>query len=121
MFGKNKYSTTIIDSSAKLEGKLSSLADLVVSGKIDGMIENTKNVKISKSAMVKADIKANSIIVAGKAEGNVEAKEKLHITKTGWIKGGIKCKILSIERGGMINGQCLMSVEAQAIKEKADF
>ncbi len=121
MFGKDQPTSTIIDSSARLDGKFSSQADLIVKGRMDGVIESTKNIEITESAKVKAEVKANNIVVAGKVEGNIEAREKLNVAKTGRIIGDIKCKVLSIETGAKIDGQCIMPEETQPTKEKKLF
>ncbi|MBU4482015.1 polymer-forming cytoskeletal protein [Candidatus Parcubacteria bacterium] len=121
MFGKDQSTSTIIDSSAKLDGKFSSQADLVVKGRMDGTIESTKNIEITESAKVKAEVKANNIIVAGKVEGNIEVIEKLNITQTGKIRGDVKCKLLNIEPGAMLDGKCMMPEEIQPVKEKKLF
>ncbi|MFC1613078.1 polymer-forming cytoskeletal protein [Patescibacteria group bacterium] len=111
MLDKNQSTLTIIDPSAKLKGKFASNADIVVKGRIDGIVESTQNIEIRESANIKANVKAINIIVAGNVEDSVEAIERLDITKTGKIIGDIKCKVLNIERGGKFDGKCIMPVD----------
>ncbi|MFH1890040.1 MAG: polymer-forming cytoskeletal protein [Candidatus Kuenenbacteria bacterium] len=121
MFGKEQSIATIIDPSVKLEGHFSTEADLIINGRIEGVIESVKNIEVRESASIEAEVKADNIMVAGKIKGNVEARESLNIVSTGRISGNIKCKLLNIEIGAQLNGKCVMPQEIQPAKGKKIF
>lgn len=51
------------------------------------------------------------IIVEGGVEGNVVGN-KVIIKKGGWVHGDLMCRALSIELGGMMNGQIKVTRES---------
>jgi len=101
-----KSAETIIGPSVRVEGDFISEHDIIIDGQVVGNISTSNNLRIGKGAIVKAKIDAKNAYISGKVVGNVSVKEKLKITESASIKGNISAKILEIEQGASLIGQC---------------
>lgn len=99
---------TIIGSGVKLEGNFIAEGNVIIRGQIKGSIETKDDLRIEEGALVEADSRARNIFLAGEVKGNLKAEEKISFSSTARLSGNIECKILSVEEGAIINGQCLM-------------
>jgi cytoskeletal protein CcmA (bactofilin family) len=92
---------------------------------VDGSIEGTMDVQgdliIGATGTLIGEVKAVNIILAGKLEGNFVVSGKLEIASTGKIKGDVQCSIITIEEGGIMNGNSNMTgIKADGEKVKRD-
>ena len=102
---------TIIGPSVKVKGDFNGSGNIVIEGIVEGSIRSNKTISIKSTAKVMADIDAEEAIIGGEVKGNITVKGYLEITGTARINGNIKASSLSIARGAVINGNCLMSNE----------
>ncbi len=79
-----------------------------VQGKFEGSIESSGFLFIEEGAVVRAEIKANSIIIGGVVYGNIEAAEKVEMLSTGKIYGNVRTAKLKIADGVTFEGKCEM-------------
>jgi len=101
-----KAAETIIGPSVRVEGDFISQHDIIIDGEVVGNISTQNNLRIGKGAVVKAKIDAKNAYISGKVIGNVTVKDKLKITETATIKGNVTAKILEMEQGASLVGQC---------------
>lgn len=101
-----KSAETIIGPSVRVEGDFISKHDIIIDGEVVGNISTANNLRVGKGAVVKAKIDAKNAYIAGKIVGNVTVKDKLKITETASIKGNIAARILEVEQGASLIGQC---------------
>lgn len=116
-----KTAETFIGPSVKVEGDFTGEGDLVIEGVVVGNVRTNNNLTIGPEAVVEAEIKAKNAFIAGKVKGNVTLKGKLDLTSSGQIIGNVKAAVLSVETGGIINGQLTMMqpTEKAASKERS--
>jgi cytoskeletal protein CcmA (bactofilin family) len=79
---------------------------LHVDGELDGEVVSTNVVEISRSGVVKSELKADKLIVAGKFFGNADC-ELVELTASGEIQGNLTSAGLVIENGGVFEGKSL--------------
>lgn len=96
--------TTIICAGTKIEGSIQTESRLQVDGELYGPISSNNMVSIGKTGIVKGDIIAEKLIIAGRFSGTADSEE-IRIISGGNVAGKLTCKDLSIEKGGVLNGQ----------------
>ena len=99
---------TIVGTSVKLKGNLTSAGDITIDGNVNGEIKTKGIVNIGPNANIIASIKAKKVHVAGVVQGNVEATERLTISETGRVYGDVNANILSIAPGAVFSGKSVM-------------
>lgn len=100
---------TIVGKEASLKGELSSDADIVVEGRVDGKLRSVRQLTIGASGHVKADLHAKIVSVRGTVEGNCEASGKVEITSTGAVFGNITAPSISVAEGATFRGASKMT------------
>ncbi len=99
---------TLIGINSFFEGNLRGSDSICIEGKFKGYIECKENVYINKGAYIEGDISGKNVVVHGKVIGNISAKETLIIGEKGKIIGDVSTKVFSVEKGGVLHGQCNM-------------
>lgn len=107
---------TVLGSNSKLEGHLSSSANVRLDGIFTGTLEIGGNVLVGETAQINADINAKNISIAGAVRGNVSGK-KVQLLRTGRIWGDIHATALTTEEGAFIDGKITMVSPQEDPKE----
>lgn len=103
-----------IGPSISIRGELLGEEDLIVQGRVEGVIDlRQNNVTIGKDGRIKADIKARVIKVDGHVEGNLRADEQVIIRRSGNVMGDIATPRVTLEDGCRFRGAIDMDVKAQ--------
>jgi cytoskeletal protein CcmA (bactofilin family) len=100
-----------LDHGTKISGKLRFDGPARIDGTIDGEVDG-KEITIGESAVVTAQIRADSIVVCGKVKGEITATQKIEIHPTAKIVGNITAPKLIIHEGAIFEGQCSMGQES---------
>ena len=100
-----------LDHGTKISGKLRFDGPARIDGTIDGEVDG-KEITIGESAMVTAQIRADSIVVCGKVKGEIIATQRIEIHPTAKIIGNITAPKLIIHEGAIFEGQCSMGQES---------
>ena len=108
-----KSAETIIGPSVRVEGDFISEQDIIIDGEVVGNISTSNNLRVGKGAVVKAKIDAKNAYIAGRIVGNVTVKDKLKITETASIKGNVTARLLEIEQGASLVGQCRVNPKSE--------
>jgi len=95
--------TTVISASSKLEGTIEVDGTLIIDGSVTGIIK-CGSLEIMANGNVDAKVEAETVSVAGNFEGEMICKGKLTFVRTGKVKGDISYGTLSIESGGLVDG-----------------
>ena len=95
--------TTLISASVSLEGSIEAEGTLIVEGSVRGTIKCT-SLEILENGRVEADVESENLTVAGKLEGELKCSRKLSILRTGKVIGDVTYSALSIESGGLFDG-----------------
>ncbi len=100
---------SLISSGVVFKGELTSQGSIRVDGSLEGGIHIKGSLLLGEKGTIKGDVQAANMILAGQVEGTVTVTERLDITNTGVMLGDISARIITIEEGGMIQGNTQMA------------
>lgn len=113
MFNKNGVSRegveTIIGPSVKIEGNFICQGGIVIEGEVKGVVATQGFLEVGDRATVVADVTAKEAKVGGEIRGNTKIEGYLELTASAKIVGDIEAGSLSIARGAVIKGKCLVA------------
>lgn len=104
---------TLIGEGTHFEGKIRSEAGIRIEGHLTGDITCSGDVTIGENGKADSHISARHVIIAGQVTGNVTATGTLTIKATGKLLGNLTAKELSIESGGVFQGNSKMEGSSQ--------
>jgi len=110
LFKKNTNGTISNDAISSIIGsEMTIIGDVSFEGKvrIDGNVEGNvmgDYLILSNSGNINGDIEAKVLVCHGQVDGNVKAQQ-LFLKKDGTINGRLETKDLSVESGGILNGE----------------
>lgn len=105
-------SSAYLDAGSRINGKLSFETPARIDGQVEGEINARDSLTIGESAVVAAQIKADSVIVAGKVSGDIVAIRRIEIRPSAKVLGNITAPALVINEGALFEGHCAMQPEA---------
>lgn len=114
----------ILDVDATMQGTLTfrDAVNLRINGSFEGTLDTKGNLTISETAVVRAEIRGESIVIAGRVYGNVIAERELKLIPPGHVTGNITTPILNILEGATLDGECHMTTsEAGAAGANKDI
>jgi len=101
--------STFIGSEASVEGTIEFNGTIRVDGKVKGKItSNGGTVIVGEKASVDAEIFVGIAIIMGEVNGRIEANDRIEVYPPGRVGGNIQSPVISIEPGGIFNGNCTM-------------
>lgn len=101
--------STFIGADASFNGTIDFSGTIRVDGRVKGKItSNSGTVVVGEKGIVDAEMFVNVAVVMGKVDGSIEAKERIEVYPPGRLSGNIQSPIVSIEPGGIFNGNCVM-------------
>lgn len=97
--------TAMIGTGVSITGDVSSNANLVIEGRIEGKtVLGSHGVEISQSGEISANVVAKVVKVAGKVQGDIAGAEKVMVTSTGQVLGNISAPRVQLEDGAVFRG-----------------
>ena len=108
---------TVIGPSVKVKGDFNGQGNIIVEGTVEGNLKTNGNLEVGEKAKITANVEAKEAKIGGQVSGNVKIKGFLEITASAKIFGDIETASLSIERGAIFNGKCLMAAGQSEIKK----
>ena len=112
--------TTVFNKNTEFYGDLSFKKSLQINGKFEGEISSGSYLVIGEEAVIKANIKADTVIIKGTVYGNIEAVTRLEIHTNGKLYGNIRTRKLVISDGVVFEGKCEMIKPNEKKKGKGD-
>lgn len=112
--------STVFNKNTEFYGDLTFKKSLQINGKFEGEITSGSYLVIGEEAVVKANIKADTVIIKGTVHGNVEAVTRLEIHTNGKLYGNIRTKKLMISDGVVFEGKCEMIKPYEKKLKKGD-
>jgi cytoskeletal protein CcmA (bactofilin family) len=92
----------------EFEGKLVFDGVVRLDGTFCGEINSNDTLVVGESAVIKAEIKVDTIIISGKISGNIFAKNRVEVHAPAKIHGNIQTPVLILEEGVIFEGNCSM-------------
>ncbi|HHI87687.1 MAG TPA: polymer-forming cytoskeletal protein [Candidatus Cloacimonetes bacterium] len=119
MKNNEKKLDTIIGEHTKFKGEVNSEGGIRIDGEVEGKIICDGFLMIGEKALIKADIQSDEAIISGKVEGNITIEKKVELKSTASIQGDVIAKVLSMESGTQICGNCsIKQVEGETKTKK---
>ena len=104
--------STFIGADASIDGNIEFKGTIRVDGTVKGKISsNSGTVVVGEKAVVNAEVFVNVAVVMGELNGSIEAKERVEVYPPGRVGGDIHAPVISIEPGGVFNGNCVMQAQ----------
>jgi cytoskeletal protein CcmA (bactofilin family) len=101
--------TTFIGVDTGFEGSIAFKGTIRVDGRVTGKISsNGGTVIVGEKAVVNAEIVVGTVVVMGEVNGSIDASDRIEIYPPGRVGGDIHSPTISIEPGGIFNGNCIM-------------
>ena len=110
-----KFETTLGEGTT-VTGNLEGSTPICINGTLKGNIHTTSYLYISKSGFVEGDVEADHLVLLGRLTAQKVTAERLDITATGILTSDVKVNKLTVEEGGVLNGQITVSAPAEAPK-----
>lgn len=115
---------TVIDESARIEGRLEIAESVRIDGKILGTVQLAKeskaSVAIAESGVVQGDIHAYRVLVAGQVLGNIHALERVELLPSARVSGDISYGSISIAHGAKVAGLLIDAGERDGASQATD-
>ncbi len=111
-------SPAYLDRGTKISGKLQFEGPARIDGQVDGEIDGTA-ITIGESAVVTAQIRAESVVVCGKVKGEITASQRIEIRPTAKVTGNVTAPRLVVQEGAIFEGHCAMGSEPGHEERKA--
>jgi cytoskeletal protein CcmA (bactofilin family) len=97
--------TTFLGADSHLEGSIEFQGTIRVDGKVNG--------KISSNSVAVA-------VIMGEVDGTIDAKDRIEVYPPGRVSGEIQAPVISIEPGGILNGNCIMKTSAASSSKSSN-
>jgi cytoskeletal protein CcmA (bactofilin family) len=106
---KHDAISTFLGPDASIEGTIEFQGTIRLDGRVKGKIKSGEGtVIVGEKAVVDAEIMVGTAIVMGEVIGTIDAADRIEVYPPGRITGDIQSPVISIEEGGMLNGNCSM-------------
>ena len=92
----------------EFKGVISYEGTVRIDGRVEGEIITKGTLVVGESAVIHAEISANTIVSGGRITGNIMASEKVQLLAPTVLTGSVKTPLLIIEEGVRFNGSCEM-------------
>ncbi len=104
---------SIVSAECYFQGTLSVQGSLRVDGKLEGSVDNARQVIVGEGGKITGDVTGQTVVCGGDIEGNVCA-DMLEVLGKASIKGDIRAQKMIVEEGGRIEGMCKIGGEETA-------
>lgn len=108
---------SIVSAECYFQGTLSVQGSLRVDGKLEGSVDNARQVIVGEGGKITGDVTAQTVVCGGDIEGNVCA-DMLEVLAKASIKGDIRAQKMIVEEGGRIEGMCKIGGEEEPAEEE---
>lgn len=95
---------SVISAECCFQGTLNVQGFLRVEGRLEGSVDNARQVVVGENGLVEGNITAKTAILSGGVQGDVCA-DNVQIMASAKVQGAIKAKTLSVESGAQIKGK----------------
>ncbi len=97
--------TLVVGRDIVLTGEIESCETLIVEGRVEGEITDTRHLEIAESGRFKGRAEVEVCVVAGVCEGEITVSGLLTVRPKGRIKGKVRYAEIEMQRGGRLSGE----------------
>ncbi len=109
----NDFSDCLVGVGVVAQGTISAPGMVRIDGEFSGNISSSASVIISKSAVVRADIRARDLIVAGSFSGTANVQREVRYVATAHVDADCVGDSLVMESGAIVRGKFSRASQAQ--------
>jgi cytoskeletal protein CcmA (bactofilin family) len=102
----------LIGPGTTVEGKILSLGNIRVDGRITGEVTASESLTLGVSGEIEGNIDAKNIVIGGKVRGLINASDKIVFEGRAVVRGDIRAKRLIIDEGAIFDGKVFMAEKA---------
>lgn len=113
-------SLNMISEGTKIKGTIKSQNDIRIAGRLEGEAICKGKIILSSSAHIDGNISSAEADIAGNVEGTIKVSNKLTLRQSANVGGDIFTKVLIVEEGAKINGNCRMGVQETSMDGASD-
>jgi len=123
MFNSQKESAsinsaeTIIGPSIKVTGNFHGEGNMIIEGIVEGSVKTNQFLLVGIKSKILANVEAKDAKIGGEIHGDIKIENFLEILASAKIFGNIEVNKLSIEKGAIFNGNCLMQSSNKKIEK----
>ena len=119
---KHDSISTFLGSDASIDGTVEFSGAIRLDGNIKGKIKsNGGTVIVGEKAVVEAEITVGVAIIMGEVHGTINAQDRIEIYPPGRVIGDIQAPVITVDEGGIFNGNCIMKDQTLPSKKKKDM
>ncbi len=97
--------TLVVGRDIVLTGEIEACEKLIVEGRVEGEITDTRHLEIAESGRFKGRAEVEKCVVAGACEGEITVSGLLTVRPKGRIKGRVRYAEIEMQRGGRLSGE----------------
>lgn len=97
------WNDLIIGQNTNINGNLKTIANVSLSGQINGTLFSDKDVLVKEPGLIKGEVECIEFALEGTVEGNVKAK-KIYLKPAGKMLGNITASLLKVDEGAAFIG-----------------
>ena len=97
--------TLVVGRDIVLTGEIETCEKLIVEGRVEGEITETRYLEITESGRFKGRAEVEECVVAGACEGEITVAGLLVVRPKGRIKGRVRYAEIEMQRGGRLSGE----------------
>ncbi len=97
--------TLVVGRDIVLIGEIEACETLIVEGRVEGEITDTRHLEIAESGRFKGRAEVEECVVAGACEGEITVAGLLTVLPKGRIKGTVRYAEIEMQRGGRLSGE----------------
>lgn len=97
--------TLVVGRDIVLTGEIETCEKLIVEGRVEGEITDTRHLEIAESGRFKGRAEVEVCVVAGACEGDITVAGLLTVRPKGRIKGKLRYAEIELQRGGRLSGE----------------
>ena len=105
---------TVLATDIDFSGDVELKKPLMIKGMFTGNISSESALSIEEGAVVKANVKADSLVVKGTLEGDVVAETVVRIYPSGKLSGDVTAPEVILDSGCYFTGNCKMTKELKS-------
>lgn len=105
---------TVLATDIDFSGNVELKKPLMIKGVFTGSINSESALSIEEGAIVKANVKADSLVVKGALEGDVVAETVVRIYPSGKLSGDVTAPEVILDSGCYFTGNCKMTKELKS-------
>jgi cytoskeletal protein CcmA (bactofilin family) len=110
---------THLGKGSQVQGKLTFEGSVRIDGQVDGEVQAQETVIVGETAVLSAQVSANTVIIKGKVSGDITARKRVELRAPAKLLGNISTPSLVIQEGVVFEGHCSMG-SSELRSERSD-